>query len=186
MMPALAMIGRDVDAELAEHHRHDDRDHDAGDDALEQAAHRLGALDAPAGAGGLSPGEGLVHALADGEAAGVTGEHAHLGSLHQPVDQAVEQPADDQPEEGQAEQGERLADEPVGARGELLVAGLGQDPLADGFAVGAGVGERKHGRQYGDSCAEPKPPGRRSAGRVGETTEAAARTGEQMPISCPS
>jgi len=98
----------------------------------------------------------------------------------------VQQPADEQPQEGQPEQCERLADELVGAGGELLVAGLGQDPLADGFAVGAGVGERKHGRQYGDSWAEPKPPCRRSAGRVGETTEAMARTGEQMPISCPS
>ena len=49
MMPALAMIGRDVDAELAEHHRSRRPRRDAGDDALEQAAHGLGALHAAGG-----------------------------------------------------------------------------------------------------------------------------------------
>ncbi len=41
----------DVDPDLAEHHRPEDGHDDAADDALEQAAHGLGALDPAAGGG---------------------------------------------------------------------------------------------------------------------------------------
>ena len=91
MMPALATIGAmftpsSLSIIVA------DRDDDAGDDALEQAAHGLGALH-PAGAHRHVAGGGRVPAGGPSDTRAIrSGEDTLLGAADEPVDHPVEGP----------------------------------------------------------------------------------------------
>ena len=180
-MPALAMIGAMLTPISLSIIVADDGQDDAGDDALEQRAHRLGPLDAAGGAGRLVEVEGGADLAAGHRAAEPVGQHAGLGALDDPVDDPVQDPPDDQSQQGEAEQGERLADHPVGDVGGRRAVGLAVDEVADGRVVGAGIVEREHRASMAIRAANPSPR-RRSCDRSDGRTAEAAGSGSRYRV----
>ena len=100
--PALARIGRDVVAELGQHHDHQHGEHDRADDALEQGAHGAGPLRAAG-----RDRAGASRLLRRWPSRQRVGQHAGLGAPYDAVDQPVQEPAHherehDQPDDARA------------------------------------------------------------------------------------
>ena len=131
-MPALGDQRADVVAELRRSTMiADDREDHAGGDALEQAAHRLGPAATRRVAAVGSPSSEALASRRRWTSGRPAGEHAVLGALDEPVDHPVQDPADDESDDDQAQDGERLADQPVGASAAVSLPVSVRDEAAE-------------------------------------------------------